>query len=311
MRPKDLPDPHDYSHPANTAPIQPVQAPSRANWEVRHQNVSKRVSVPWATKEDNTEDYILTDRPLELIDRSSKYKLTAMLIKQLKQHPDRDVRVLDVGGGVASLAMRGMLKHPMFRNRIRATNIDLFAASLSSEQLIAENIDPNRLRIIRDDILTWNPDSHEAEHGSEGFDLILGWESINNMPGNKLYPVIEKCAALLAPGGELIVRDDRIAGRSGINPWMIVPLPSFPGFPTNAMQKIANEHDVMIVPSFCEEELDGRLFLFGGGAGLLLMRKTDPKNPMVSPKDYDTAFPEIHEAITQHERWWEKKFDKK
>ncbi len=304
LRPKDVPDIAEYGHPANYATAVTTPPPARAGWTVKQENLSNG-PVLWATCDNGAEEYTLSDRPFELIDRASRYKITAMLIKQLKQHPDRNVRVLDVGGGVHSVAMRGILRHPMFKDRVSTTNIDLFGKQPDPYELIAEGVDPKRIRVIQGDVFEWDHAQEDSEHGGEGFDLILAWESINNMPGEKLYPAIEKCAKMLAPGGEMIARDDRLAGRSAMSPWMVVPLFSFPGMYTSPLQRIANDNDVMMVPTFCEETFDGRLFLFGGGAGLLLMQKTDPEHPVVSPKDYGTAFPEIQTAVEQHERWWE------
>lgn len=304
LRPKDVPDISDYGHPANYAPAIITPPPPRDGWTVDEQRFTNG-SVLCATLENGAEGFLLSDRPFELIDRSSRYKLMAMLIKQLKQHPDRNVRVLDFGGGMNSLAMRGILKHPMFKNRVSATNIDLFGKSPDSQELATEGVDPSKLRVICGDAFEWDSTQEDSEHGGEGFDLILAWESINKISGPKVYPAIEKCAKMLAPGGEMIARDDRLAGRSGMDPWMVLPLFSFPGMYVSPLQRIANDHDVMMVPSFCEETFDGRLVLFGAGAGLLLMRKTDPEHPMVSPKDYGAAFPEIQTAVEQHERWWE------
>lgn len=304
LRPKDVPDISQYGHPANYAPAITTPPPTRDGWTVEEEKFSNG-KVLLATLDDGAESFLLSDRPFELIDRASHYKIMAMLIKQLKQHPDRNVRVLDVGGGVHSVAMRGILKHPMFKDRVSATNIDLFGKQLDSYELIAEGVDPKRMKVIQGDVFEWDHTQEDKEHGGEGFDLILAWESINNMPGDKLYPAIEKCAKMLAPGGEMIARDDRLAGGSAMNPWMVLPLFSFPGMYVQPLQRIANENDVMMVPTFCEETFDGRLFLFGAGAGLLLMRKTDPNNPIVSPKDYNAAFPEIQTAVEQHERWWE------
>lgn len=274
----------------------------REGWKVEH--FDENYPLYTARRLDGKESYFLSNRPFELIDRVSNHKILAMLIKQLKQHPDRDVRVLDIGGGVYSVAVRDMLRHPMLKDRIRCASVDLFAEEFSAEDIEDDGIDPKRLRIIRGDFL-------EQPTPEKGFDLILSWEALNHVPGPKLYPMLEKAAAMLSPGGEFIARDDRIAG--SMERWVVMPLPEFPqmeGFDDfqGPLQMIANKHDVLITPSFCQEKLNGTVNLMGAGHGLLLMRKGNPEDPrdaLESPRKYDAAYPELKDAVQQHRRWWE------
>ncbi len=202
--------------PFEGKPLPNIGTPAREGWKVS--SIVQDGGLLLAEREDGTEGFVLTNRSFEQTDYYLSYKLLATLIKKIKENPGRKITVLDIGGGVLSECMRGMLKHPFLKGKIQCINIDPFAKAMVPEELEAEGISPRDLLVVPDDFLT-------CFVTEEAMDVIFSYQVLDHMSDEKVSVFLKKAAAALAPGGEAWINESaRLNGYSDpFRPWMIMP----------------------------------------------------------------------------------------
>jgi len=269
--------------------------PPRVGWKVNRSEIEQG-PVFSAGREDNSESFYLSNRTFEAIDKYLSYKLLALILKKIKENPNRPITILDVGGGVLSECVRGILRHPHLKGRVKCINIDLFAQPMEKAQLAAEGIDPEALTVLNADFL-------EQEIPPNSADIAISYQVLDNFDPSKIQAFLAKVAATLAPNGEAYLNENWYLTRSAImGGWAFFPMPfaPSPGFNQHWLQQIANEHNVYIASAFGETRLDGTTHIMGSGTGLVYMGKTDLNGRTPNPSDFTLAFPEIHEAIKSY-----------
>ena len=280
--------------------LRPEQITPRSGWQITPTNGFG--PDPWVKRDDSSEQFRLADRPLAIIDAAVQFKLTALLIRTIKENPGRKIRFMDLGGGVRSRLVRDILKHPQFKGKIQATNIDPFAQELTTEQLVAEGINANDLTIARRDLF-------EMAVEPESADIVFSWQFLDHLTGEHLVEALNLAALLLAPGGVGLLQEQWKTNR-GFGDFDISITPGrFPRQDSGYLQKIADRHNCMIESSYGETTLDGRTHIFGAGTNLLVLLKGKyGKYPNF--RDFNTAFPEIEEVAawcrTTHKKILEK-----
>ncbi len=237
----------------------------------------------------------MSNRPFEIVDHYVNYKFLALIIKKIKENPNRKVIILDLGGGVESKTARGILGHPFLKGKVKVINSDLFARQISQEELEAEGIN-------KEDILITNEDfSIDRSIEDNSVDAIISYQVLDNIGDKKLIPTLENAARVLAPGGEAYMDEMwRITRGTGFGgPFMV-----FPGLLQSggALQGIANRQNVLISSTHRETTLDGRTFIFGAGFGMIYMAKPYTKGVYDFPNvnDFNLSFPEISEALKDY-----------
>lgn len=251
---------------------------------------------------DTDEGFLLSNRTFEQIDGYSSYKFLALLIKKIKENPGRQIVVLDIGGGVMSENIRGMLRHPYLKGKIKCVNVDLFVRKFSPEELEEEGINPKDISILREDFLETT-----LEEGTA--DVIFSYQVLDYVRDDKFYPFIDKAAKMLANGGEAYLDEywklTRWTGMDG--GFMVLPYPpdySSEVYGGSPLHKIAYANHVLISSTFKEETLDGQLHIFGAPHGLLHIGKpydSPQGHKFPDKRDHRLAYPEIIKAVKAYE----------
>jgi hypothetical protein len=325
-------------HPFSEGPFE-GEIPDRDGWKV--EAIMKDDELPAyqafreTDKDDEKEWCLLTNRRFENLDKYASYKLLALIIKKIKENPDRKAVVLDLGGGALSTAARGMLKHPFLKGKIRCINIDMFAMDVPPEVLEEEGIEPDDLTVLNRDLA----DPNLLNRFLEGVaDVVISHQVLDKVRDDRLPAVLGNVAGMIKPGGEAYLQEQwRITmNRDGFfgMPLNITPLPGvdlFPGaqfdeqtgltsfegngscyytkdLPTEDawLKKIAVENDVWFRSTYGETQLNGSTHLMGGGSGMIYMckgyrsRQGRPSD-MPTMNDFRLAWPEIVEAVKKYE----------
>lgn len=267
-----------------------IEPKPRAGWQL--ENKTGIWPGYWAMRDDQSESFRLTDREFKMIDESMSYKLLATILCKIKERKGEPVRIIDIGGGVKSECLRGMLRHPNLANHIQCTNIDPFAHEFADEDLEDEGIAPRKLTIIKDEF-------EEANIPAESADIIFSYEVVNHLAVKKRPAFFDKIGKILAPNGEAHIKAQDLVPSSIFNRWAIVP--GIPMDDDHWLVQLANRHRLYVTPSFGETTLDGRTHIMGSPLGFLYMSKwKDEDRAGPTGTDFNNAFPEIREAVKNY-----------
>lgn len=243
-------------------------------------------------RDDNSECFPIMNRTFEDIDRYHlSYKLLALIIKKIKENPDKKITIVDVGGGVQSMCLRGILNHPMLKGKIKCINIDPFARRLSPAELQQEGINPDDFYVVSEDIMEANIPENSA-------DVLLSIQMLDFLSDKRLPLVLDRIAAILAPNGEAYLNERwRITANCDFfNPWQVFPH----GFREDWLQGIANKHETYMTVGYGDTQLDGSCHLMGSPQSpFLYMSKKRPDGNFPT-MEFELAWPEITEAVRSY-----------
>lgn len=241
------------------------------------------------------EHFLLTDNYFEEIDQTVSKKISALLVKKVKENPMRQIVAVDLGGGSFSSAALGLAgqRHPFLAGRIYAANIDPFANEIPREQLMAWGINPNNFKTLRKDFL-------RIEGCENAADIVVSYQVLPYMKLGRLIGAIDKVAAILAPGGEAYLEEGGRLVQGAAN-WKLVPrqgtvLWQHPAF--NRLQAIADSRGVVIAATHCETPIDGTspIIMPDSRGGMIYVGKLHPDrsaDAQPRPDDFQLAYPQI------------------
>jgi precorrin-6B methylase 2 len=126
----------------------------------------------------------------EFMLQSSKM-LTGLLLKAMP-FPDRDLRVLDVGGSHGLFSLEMCRKYP----RMKATIFDLKAALANTEKNIAAYGLQDRVEVVAGDFY------EDALPGD--YDVVMTLRFLHDHPDYKIQALLEKIEKALKPGGQYV-----------------------------------------------------------------------------------------------------------
>lgn len=254
-----------------------VKIPQRDGW-----HVYKRNKPPMAIDECG-ESIRLTNRSFEEINRYVNYKFLALILKKIKENPDRPVTIVEIAGGILSKAAKEALEHPSLKGKIKYINVDFFGITQSPQE---------GLTVLSEDF-------SKCSLPDDCADIIISYQALPYISDEKYFESLKQIARILVPGGEACLdligstwrgeREDAtfrfgFADRNaGLPEWV----------------HYLDKKGVFIFETFRETQLNGELHTFGGTAPMIHMAKlgADNKIPIIS--DFSLAFPEIIEAIQQ------------
>lgn len=268
-----------------------LEIPPREGWEVSVVQNEKGLFCV-ASNSAVFEEFLLTNRHFEVIDYYANCKFLGLIIKKIKENPGRKIVILDLGGGVDSEAVRGILKHPFLKGKVKVINADMFARSIPEKELQAEGIDPNNIVIVNEDFATG------ASVEDNSVDAVISYQVLDKISNARLLLVLDNVARVLAPGGETLMDEsDRITRHATFEPFIVFPY----GILGGPLQDIANRRVVLISSTHRETLLDGRTHIVGAGYGMIYMAKAYTPGRYNFPQiDFSLAWPEIIDAVKDY-----------
>ncbi len=268
--------------------------PERDDWEITEGSIWIDIDgfkIPFAKSDEVMIQ--LTNREFKELDEAVNYKFLALIIKKIKENPGRQIVILDIGGGIYSKAARGILKHPMLKDRVKCINVDLFAKEPTKEELEKEGLNPNNLTVI-------NSDFAQSGLPDDSVDAVISWQALNYMDDQKFFEAITEIARILRPGGEAYmdiegpyIRTERVRELFGF--------PSMEEFMAQRWRIALQEKDVFFWQTLREMSLNGTCHTMGGGNSMLYMCKSKTNREMPQMNNFNLAFPEIREAVQRYE----------
>lgn len=281
----------DRVRDVDRSPLSELDVPPCNGWEVSVSQ-EKRGPIYTAFNPAIPEEFKLSNRHFEVIDYYVSYKFLGLIIKKIKENSGRKVVVLDLGGGVNSEAVRGILRHPFLKGKVKVINVDLFARNIPREELEAEGIDSNDIVIINEDFATGTgvPD--------DSVDAVISYQVLDYVVSVNFSLVLDNVARVLAPGGEALIDESQRTNRMAtFEPFLVFPH----GFPGGFLQEISNRRCVTISSTYRETRLDGITSIIGAGRGMLHMAKSYPQRKYNFPQlDFSLAWPEVVDAVKDY-----------
>jgi len=279
----------------DTQPATPLaEVPAREGWETQK---SSWPTIDFdgtqtldATSSKHQEWCMLTNRPFEVLDEVVHYKFLALILKKIKENPERKIQIVDLGGGHSSTAARGILTHPHLKGKIQVTNLDLFAKQIPPEELKAEGIDPEDLTILNEDF---------AEHSlsDNSIDVIISFQCLCYLNDERFQTALVRMAKMLTPGGEALLDEEGPVQRL---PYLRIP--GHPYFPPFNMDPDFWYNHIMTKGVYTssttrERNIDGSSHIMGSSPRMLQMVKAHSDRRIPNPNDFHLAFPEIQKAV--------------
>jgi len=230
---------------------------------------------------------ILSNREFKEIDEYVNNRFLALILKKIKENPNRQTVVLDLDGGVYSKPVRGILRHPMLKGRVKCVNIDLFAVDIPREILEQENINP-------DDLVVLNEDFAQNNLPDNSVDAIISWQAMNYMDDATFYKAITEVARILAPGGEAYLNMSGLYVRD--RDYNVLSFPSMEEYAAQPWRQELYNRGIFFQ---CFETEDENHTREGTSTMIHMAKKKGNSYPFLD--DFDLAFPEIEEAVKKYE----------
>ncbi len=147
------------------------------------------------------EENIRDEKPEDWV-RRFEYALYAMarpvapfIANALALPEDRDLRVLDVGGGHGGYSIAIAQRYP----RVRATVFELPRVVPVAREIIAQAGMSERVSVQEGDL--------QRDDLGQDYDVVLIFGVVNGEPAEGRAPFIAKAFAALRPGGRIVLRD--------------------------------------------------------------------------------------------------------
>lgn len=249
---------------------------------------------PFVERPDRSEYFSLTNRSFEDVDGFVGHKFIALILKKVKENPDRKITVLDLGGGVISKAAIDILNHPFLKGKVRVINVDPFAKQLSQSELDKAGVSGEELIIVSE------------EFGSSGFpdnsvDAVISYQVLNYMTDQHFAESIYEVCRILAPGGEAYIDNDGSIPRqrsvfSGVPTVFPVTYEASRSFYRNFDR--LRKQGVCISETYKELEAHQPTILNGGGLSRMIhVGKYNKQRLHSTVMDFDKAWPELGQAL--------------
>ncbi|MBP9718442.1 hypothetical protein KBD59_04060 [Candidatus Gracilibacteria bacterium] len=276
-----------------------------------------------AVKHAESDRYILVaNRPFDHIDTLINDRMLAVLAYQVRRAAGRVIQFLDIGGGPESAYARGVAGHPLFENKVRATNLDITAKDEPDRtpiEHLQRGFSPSQkifgplpadtpvwdgpADIVREDLFNIKPGDLPPA------DVIWSQQVADyyaDTKADRTVEFIDRCAAQLAPGGVAYINlNGGVMARVGVmDMWTILP-----GMRTSSpLQKICDARGVSIEPHLAETQLDGRCFVMGGSVGKYAkLRNLNGSNPIRDEGNLiDSVVPTLTPFLKQRQNTWGK-----
>lgn len=267
--------------PINALPTQENeldQIPQKEGWAV----IEQKDGPPKAISETG-EDIKLTNRSFEEINRYVNYKFLALILKKIKENPDRQIVVAEIARGTLSRAAKEALEHPSLKGKIKYINVDFFGIQPEPQEGLA----------------TLSEDFSKCSLSDNCADAIISYQALNYVSDEKYFEFLKQVARILAPGGEACMdlggalwRGERECATfqfmwtnrdSGVPEWV---------------HYLDRKH-VSLSQTCHEQQIDGELHAWGATHPMIHMVKQRSSGQIPIANDFRQAFPEIIEAIQQ------------
>lgn len=255
-----------------------AQIPQREGWIV----LKQEDKPPKAVSEDG-EDIKLTNRSFEEVNRYVNYKFLALILKKIKENPDRPVVVVEIAGGTDSRAAKEALEHPFLKGKIKYINVDIFGIQPEPQK----------------DLTALSEDFSKCSLPDNCADVIISYQALPYVSDEKYFESLKQVARILAPGGEACMdlrgtvwrgeREDATFKfmltdrRLGVPEWV----------------NYLDQKQVFLFETFREMQINGELRADGEIAPMIHMVKQRSNGQIPMVNDFSLAFPEIIEAIQQ------------
>lgn len=255
-----------------------AQIPQREGWIV----LKQEDKPPKAVSEDG-EDIKLTNRSFEEVNGYVNYKFLALILKKIKENPDRQVIVVEIAGGTLSRAAKEALEHPSLKGKIKYINVDFFG------------IQPEQ----REGLTVLSEDFSKCSLPDNCADAVISYQALNYVSDEKYFEFLKQVARILAPGGEACMdlggalwRGEREYATFQFM-WTNRDL----GVP-EWVHYLDRKH-VSSSQTCHEQQIDGGLHAWGATHPMIHMVKQHLNGQIPMANDFSLAFPEIIEAIQQ------------
>ncbi len=196
----------------NCAPTASV--PPRPGWAI-YETMSGGEAMTTVSHDDGERSFLLTNRSFELMGAHLNHLFLALLLKK-RREVQRTINVMDVGGGVNSTCVRGMLAHPVIGHHLHtAINVDLFARELAHDFLARDGVDSSHFAALNDDIM-------RVPLTDATIDAAVSYQMLDSVPLSRMHPTLHRIAMLLSPGGEAYLEESRLT-HAATGGWIISP----------------------------------------------------------------------------------------